>query len=91
MFTLLQIAARNLARNRKRTLLLGGAIAIVTVLGPGLINALLAIGIVSIPRFARLIRSTVLSVKELDYVTASRAIGVPSMRILFDDEIKKSL
>jgi len=59
------------------------AIAIVTVLGPGLINALLAIGIVSIPRFARLIRSTVLSVKELDYVTASRAIGVPSMRILF--------
>ena len=59
------------------------AIAIVTVLGPGLINALLAIGIVSIPRFARLIRSTVLSVKELDYVTASRAIGVPSLRMLF--------
>jgi ABC-type dipeptide/oligopeptide/nickel transport system permease subunit len=59
------------------------AIAIVTVLGPGLINALLAIGIVSIPRFARLIRSTVISVKELDYVTASRAIGVPSMRMLF--------
>ena len=46
-------------------------------------SALLAIGIVSIPRFARLIRSTVLSVKELDYVTASRAIGVPSMLILF--------
>jgi ABC-type dipeptide/oligopeptide/nickel transport system permease subunit len=59
------------------------AIAIVTVLGPGLINALLAIGVVSIPRFARLIRSTVLSVKELDYVTASRAMGVPSMRMLF--------
>ncbi|MCE1254892.1 MAG: ABC transporter permease [Anaerolineae bacterium] len=59
------------------------AIAIVTVLGPGLINALLAIGIISIPRFARLIRSTVLSVKEMDYVQASHALGVPSLRILF--------
>jgi ABC-type dipeptide/oligopeptide/nickel transport system permease subunit len=59
------------------------AIAIVSVLGMGLINALLAIGIVSIPRFARLVRSTVLSVKELDYVQASRALGASPMRILF--------
>ena len=59
------------------------AIAIVSVLGTGLINALLAIGIVSIPRFARLVRSTVLSVKELDYVQASRALGGSSMHILF--------
>jgi ABC-type dipeptide/oligopeptide/nickel transport system permease subunit len=59
------------------------AIAIVSVLGTGLINALLAIGIVSIPRFARLVRSTVLSVKELDYVQASRALGASSMHILF--------
>lgn len=59
------------------------AIAIVSVLGIGLINALLAIGIVSIPRFARLIRSTVLSVKELDYVQASRALGASPLRILF--------
>jgi peptide/nickel transport system permease protein len=59
------------------------AIAIVAVLGMGLINALLAIGIVSIPRFARLIRSTVLAVKELDYVQASRALGASPLRILF--------
>lgn len=59
------------------------AIAIVSVLGTGLINALLAIGIVSIPRFARLVRSTVLSVKELEYVQASRALGGSSMHILF--------
>jgi ABC-type dipeptide/oligopeptide/nickel transport system permease subunit len=59
------------------------AIAIVSVLGMGLINALLAIGIVSIPRFARLVRSTVLSVKELDYVQASRALGASPMHILF--------
>jgi len=59
------------------------AIAIVSVLGIGLINALLAIGIVSIPRFARLIRSTVLQVRELEYVQASRALGAGPMRVLF--------
>jgi ABC-type dipeptide/oligopeptide/nickel transport system permease subunit len=59
------------------------AIAIVSVLGTGLINALLAIGIVSIPRFARLVRSTVLSVKELEYVQASRALGAGPLHILF--------
>lgn len=59
------------------------AIAIVSVLGIGLINAMLAIGIVSIPRFARLVRSTVLSVKELEYVQASRALGGSPMHILF--------
>jgi ABC-type dipeptide/oligopeptide/nickel transport system permease subunit len=59
------------------------AIAIVTVLGTGLINALLAIGIVSIPRFARLVRASVLSTKELDYVAASRALGASPLRLLF--------
>ena len=51
------------------------AIAIVTVLGPGLINAQLAIGIVAIPIYARIMRSSVLAVREQDYVTASRALG----------------
>jgi ABC-type dipeptide/oligopeptide/nickel transport system permease subunit len=59
------------------------AIAIVNVLGPGLINALLAIGFVSIPIYARLIRATILSVKELDYVSASRAMGAGHIRLLF--------
>ena len=59
------------------------SIAIVTVLGPGLINALLAIGIVSIPVYARIVRASVLSVKEADYVTADRALGVGRFRILF--------
>jgi ABC-type dipeptide/oligopeptide/nickel transport system permease subunit len=59
------------------------AIAIVAVLGPGLINALLAIAIVEIPIFARVIRASVLSVKELDYVLASRAQGATELRILF--------
>ena len=60
------------------------AIAIVSVLGTGLINAMLAIGIVSIPRFARLVRSTVLSVKELEFVQASRALGGSPWHILFN-------
>lgn len=59
------------------------AIAIVTVLGPGLQNALLAIAIVAIPAYARLARASVLSIKELDYVTADRALGAKPARILF--------
>ncbi len=59
------------------------AIAIVAVLGPGLINALLAIGFVSIPVYARLVRASILSVKELDYVSASRAMGASHFQLLF--------
>ena len=59
------------------------AIAIVSVLGPGLINALLAIGIVSIPTYARVVRASVLSVREMDFVSASRALGGDMTQILF--------
>ena len=59
------------------------AISIVSVLGPGLINALLAISIVSIPIYARVVRSSVLAVKGLDYVDASRALGASNIRLLF--------
>jgi ABC-type dipeptide/oligopeptide/nickel transport system permease subunit len=59
------------------------AITIVTVYGPGLQNALIAIAIVSIPVYARLIRASVLSVKEFEFITAERALGAPPARILF--------
>jgi ABC-type dipeptide/oligopeptide/nickel transport system permease subunit len=59
------------------------AIAIVTVLGPGLQNALLAIGIVSIPAYARVVRASVLSVREMEYVSATRALGGDALQILF--------
>lgn len=59
------------------------AIALVFVLGPSLTNAMLAIAIVSMPSYARVIRSTVLSVRETDYVEASRALGASSLHILF--------
>jgi ABC-type dipeptide/oligopeptide/nickel transport system permease subunit len=58
------------------------AIAIVAVLGPGLINALLAIAIVEIPIYARVVRASVVSVKELDFVLASRALGASEFQIL---------
>ena len=59
------------------------AIAIVTVLGPGLQNALLAIAIVSIPAYARVVRASVLSVRETDFVSATRALGGSTSQILF--------
>jgi len=59
------------------------AIAIVAMLGPGLDKGMIAIGIVSIPMFARLARSTVLSVVREEYVTAALSVGVPQGRILF--------
>lgn len=59
------------------------AIALVFVLGPNLENAMLAIAIVSLPTYARVIRSTVLTVRETEYVEASRALGASSWRILF--------
>jgi ABC-type dipeptide/oligopeptide/nickel transport system permease subunit len=59
------------------------ALFIVTVLGPGLNNALLAIGIVSIPVYARIVRASVISTKDLEFVQASRALGASSPRLLF--------
>ena len=67
------------------------AILIVTALGPGLVNALLAIGIVTTPIYARIVRSSVLSTREYDYVTASRALGKSSRGILFRRILPNSL
>ena len=58
------------------------AIAIVTAAGRSLVNALVAIAIVSIPIYARVARSAVLSTRESDFVTASRALGESSLGIL---------
>ena len=58
------------------------ALAIVAVLGRSLSNVMLAIGIASIPVYARIVRGSTLSVKEIDYVTAAHAIGTPAWRIL---------
>ncbi|MDX2232294.1 MAG: ABC transporter permease [Leptolyngbyaceae cyanobacterium bins.349] len=59
------------------------AIAIVTVTGPSLIGAMLAIGIVQIPIFIRLMRSQVLSLREQEFVQAARALGATPVHILW--------
>lgn len=67
------------------------AIAIVSILGPSLQNALIAIAIINIPNFGRLIRSKVLSVKEEEYIVAAKAIGMKDSRILWRHILPNSL
>ncbi|MGG1658777.1 ABC transporter permease [Brevibacillus sp. NRS-1366] len=67
------------------------AIAIVAILGPSLQNALLAIAIINIPTFGRLVRSRVLSLKEEEFVMAARAIGMKDSRILMQHILPNSL
>ena len=67
------------------------AIAIVAVLGPGLRNALIAIAIVTIPAYARVMRAQVLSIKESDYVSASRALGAAPRQLLLRRVVPNAL
>lgn len=67
------------------------ALAIVTVLGKGLINSMIAVAIVSIPVYARVMRASVLTVREQDYVTAARALGDSSASILVRSVIPNSI
>lgn len=58
-------------------------IGVVTILGPDLINAAIAIAVVSIPSYVRLTRASVMSEKNRDYVTASRVAGAGVWRLMF--------
>ncbi len=58
------------------------ALAIVSTLGPGLTNAMIAVGIGSWPTFAWVVRGSVLSVKEMEYVTAGRVLGATGTHIM---------
>ncbi|MEZ0214800.1 MAG: ABC transporter permease [Xanthobacteraceae bacterium] len=58
------------------------ALGIIAVLGPNLVNAMIAIAVINIPGFARLVRGQVLSVRQLDYVQAARSIGASDPRIM---------
>jgi peptide/nickel transport system permease protein len=57
------------------------ALAVVAVLGPGLANMMIAVGVSAIPVYARTVRGTTLAVMELDYVTAARALGAGRVRV----------
>lgn len=58
------------------------AISIASTLGPGVVNAMIAVGISSIPSFCRIVRSSTMTVKDQEYVEASRAIGAKSGHII---------
>lgn len=67
------------------------AIALVAVLGPSLTNAMIAVGIVGVPQFARIVRSTVLSIKETEYIEAARAAGTRNGQILLRHVLPNSM
>jgi ABC-type dipeptide/oligopeptide/nickel transport system permease subunit len=58
------------------------AIAVVSALGPGVLNTTLAVGIWAMPAFTRIVRASVLSLREMDYIQAARAMGTPTRAIL---------
>jgi peptide/nickel transport system permease protein len=67
------------------------AIALVAILGPSLVNTMIAIGIAFVPVYARTVRSSVLSIVEADYVKAARVIGVSSPRIIWRHVLPNAL
>ncbi len=67
------------------------AISIVTILGPGLTNALLGITITFIPQYARLSRASVLSIKEQEFVVAEHALGASPLRIVLAHILPNSI
>ncbi len=59
------------------------ALTVMAILGPGLSNVIIAVGVGSIPQFMRMARSSVMKTRELDYIDAARVIGCTDARILF--------
>ena len=57
-------------------------ITIVSIVGPGLFNSMIAIGLIGWTGIARLVRGQILSLREMDFVTAARAVGTPQRRVL---------
>jgi peptide/nickel transport system permease protein len=58
------------------------AIVLIAAMGPGTVNTTLAIGIWALPTFARMVRAAVLTIKQKEYVTASKAVGASDLRIV---------
>lgn len=67
------------------------AIAIVSALGPSIINLMLAISISSVPSYARIVRASVLSIRDQEFIEAAKAIGASNTRIIFRHIIPNSL
>ena len=67
------------------------AIAICAALGPGLVNTMIAVGFSSVPTYARVVRSAVLSIRQQEYIEAAGAIGAKNWRIIRKHIIPNSL
>lgn len=67
------------------------ALTLVALLGVGLTNVIIAVGIATIPRFARLVRSSVLSLREVTYIEASQALGAHDGRVLWKHILPNAL
>jgi peptide/nickel transport system permease protein len=67
------------------------ALAVIAILGPGITNAMIAVGISFMPSFMRLSRSSVLSIREMEYIEAARALGGSNSRILFRHVLPNAL
>lgn len=67
------------------------AISIVSALGPGLKNVMIAVGISSIPSYARIVRASVITLKDQEFVEAARAVGTNNFRIITKHIIPNSL
>lgn len=67
------------------------AIAIVALRGPGIFNTMLAVGIVAVPAYARISRSSAIALREQDFVLAARSVGVPDRRILVKHIVPNAL
>src|SRR5690606_28370984 len=67
------------------------ALTLVALLGVGLTNVIVAVGISTIPRFARLVRSSVLSIREVSYIEASTALGARGRRVLWRHVLPNAL
>lgn len=61
------------------------AIVVVSILGPGLVNAIIAVAIVSIPSFTRIVRAGVIEEKQKQYVQAAKTFGTPTTEIIFKE------
>jgi peptide/nickel transport system permease protein len=67
------------------------AIAIIAALGPGLVNGMIAVAVVNIPFYGRIVRGTVLAVRETEYVQAARALGVSELRLAVKHVLRNCL
>lgn len=67
------------------------AIAIVSALGPSMLNLMIAISVSNVPRYARIVRASVLTIKDQEFIEAAKAIGASNARIIYRHIIPNSL